>query len=109
MPSSRFAKYLLNSIGSPFYSNLYSFIYDEYKEMLKSDVAELINAGSKGQAGSSAGGIFLKHFIEEGQEWVHLDIAGPVYAERPLIPYWQVGATGYGVRTLVNLISSFSS
>ncbi len=54
-------------------------LYDEYKEMLKSDVADLINSGSKGQAGSSAGGIFLKAFIEDGQKWAHLDIAGPAY------------------------------
>jgi leucyl aminopeptidase len=68
--------------------------------MLKSDVADLINAGSKGQAGSSAGGIFLKAFIDEGQKWAHLDIAGPSYTDRD-IPEVPKGATGVGVRTLL--------
>jgi len=75
-------------------------LYDEFKEMLKSDVADIINAGSKGQAGSSAGGIFLKEFIEEGQKWAHLDIAGPSYTDRD-VPETPKGATGVGVRTLL--------
>ncbi len=75
-------------------------LFEEFKEMLKSDVADLINAGNKGQAGSSAGGMFLKAFVEEGQKWVHLDIAGPSYTDRD-VPEVPKGATGVGVRTLL--------
>lgn len=75
-------------------------LFDEFKDMLKSDVADLINAGSKGQAGSSAGGMFLKAFIEDGQKWVHLDIAGPSYTDRD-VPEAPKGATGVGVRSLL--------
>jgi leucyl aminopeptidase len=82
-------------------------LYDEFKEMLKSDVADIINAGSKGQAGSSAGGIFLKEFIEDGQAWVHLDIAGPAYTDKDL-PEVPKGATGVGVRTLLYYLYGFN-
>jgi len=75
-------------------------LYDEYKSFLKSDVADLINSGAKGEAGSSAGGMFLKEFVDRGRAWSHLDIAGPAWisAETPEVPK---GGTGYGVRTLL--------
>ena len=82
-------------------------LYDEYKEMLKSDVADYINAGSKGQAGSSAGGMFLKEFIEDDQKWVHLDIAGPAWTDRD-VPETPKGATGVGVRTLLYYLYGLS-
>lgn len=75
-------------------------LYEEYNAFLKSDVADIINAGNGGEAGSQAGGMFLKHFIEGNQVWAHLDIAGPAYVDRdqPEVPK---GATGVGVRTLL--------
>lgn len=75
-------------------------LYDEYKSFLKSDVADLINAGAKGEAGSSAGGMFLKEFIDKDRTWAHLDIAGPAWvtADTPEVPK---GASGFGVRTLL--------
>lgn len=75
-------------------------LYEEYAEALKSDVADLINAGSKGEAGSSAGGMFLKEFIENDCPWAHLDIAGPAYTTKD-VPEVPKGATGVGVRTLL--------
>lgn len=75
-------------------------LFDEFKEMLKSDVADIINAGSKGQAGSSAGGIFLKEFVEDNQKWVHIDIAGPSWTDRD-VPEVPKGGTGVGVRFLL--------
>lgn len=75
-------------------------LYDEYKEALKSDVADLKNAGAKGEAGSIVAGLFLKSFIQDGTDWVHLDIAGTAYInkEEPETPK---GATGFAVRTLL--------
>ncbi len=75
-------------------------LYDEYKDFLKCDVADMTNSGNKGQAGSSAGGMFLKEFIDEGRKWVHLDIAGPAYTDKD-VPEVPKGGTGVGVRTLL--------
>lgn len=75
-------------------------LYDEYKDYLKSDVADLINAGAKGEAGSQAGGMFLKEFVDDNRAWAHLDIAGPAMtsADCPEVPK---GGTGFGVRSLL--------
>lgn len=75
-------------------------LYDEYKAFLKSDVADLINSGAKGQAGSSAGGMFLKEFVNKKQAWAHLDIAGPAWATSDVAEVPK-GGTGFGVRTLL--------
>ncbi|MEB3286225.1 MAG: leucyl aminopeptidase [Vampirovibrionales bacterium] len=75
-------------------------LYDEYKKSLESDVADLINAGSGGEAGSQNGGMFLKEFIDEGRSWAHLDIAGPAWTSRDL-PEVPKGGTGVAVRTLL--------
>jgi leucyl aminopeptidase len=82
-------------------------LYDEYKSFLKSDVADLINSGAKGEAGSSAGGMFLKEFVDKNRAWCHLDIAGPAWltAEQPEIPK---GGTGFGVRTLLYYLYNLS-
>ena len=78
-------------------------LYDEYTDFLKSPVADVMNAGNNGEAGSQAGGMFLKHFIENGQKWAHLDIAGPAYTDKdtPEVPK---GGTGFGIRTLMNYL-----
>ena len=70
-----------------------------YREGLKSSFADLKNTGPR-PGGSITAALFLKEFVGEGIPWAHLDIAGPVWSEkgRGLDP---AGATGYGVRTLV--------
>jgi leucyl aminopeptidase len=73
-------------------------LYDEYKEALKSDIADLKNAGSRGEAGSSAAGMFLKEFVD-GKPWAHLDIAGPAWLEKDKDEN-NKGGTAFGVRTL---------
>jgi leucyl aminopeptidase len=76
-------------------------LFEEYKEYVKSDVADLKNSGGKtGSLVSSAA--FLSEFAGE-VPWVHLDIAGTAWAdkERPYVPK---GASGIGVRLLSNYI-----
>lgn len=86
---------------------------EEYRSTVQSIVADVRNTATMKMGGAITAALFLQEFVgpsnTSGQAipWAHLDIAGPVYAEQPLIPYWQVGATGYGVRTLVNLIEAF--
>jgi leucyl aminopeptidase len=54
-------------------------LWDEYRDLLKSDIADLKNSGGR-SAGTIAGGWFLREFVE-GFPWVHLDIAGTAYTE----------------------------
>jgi leucyl aminopeptidase len=76
-------------------------LYDEYKEYLKSDVADVKNAG--GRVGSLvAAGYFLKEFAGE-TSWLHLDIAGTAWSEKDK-PYTPKGATGVGVRLIMEFL-----
>ncbi len=80
-------------------------LFDEYKEYLKSDIADLKNAGSKGEASSSAGGMFLKEFVD-GHKWAHLDIAGPGWADKEKDEI-NKGGTAFGVRSLCRFLLSW--
>ncbi len=71
------------------------------KDVLKSEVADMKNAGERA-GGSINAAVFLKEFVGE-TPWVHLDIAGPSQSPRER-GYFGKGATGVGVRTLVELI-----
>ncbi|MGI8925795.1 MAG: leucyl aminopeptidase [Tepidiformaceae bacterium] len=80
-------------------------MFKEYDDLIKSDVADIKNVGSKG-AGTIVGAKFIERFIE-GVPWVHLDIAGVDMAERD--KGWVTkGASGYSVRTLVNLAAGMA-
>lgn len=79
---------------------------EEYRMTVQSRVADLRNTSIMKMGGAITAALFLQEFVGR-IPWVHLDIAGPVYAELPLIPYWQFGATGYGVRTLARLVEKF--
>ena len=75
-------------------------MYDEYKEQIKSDVADMKNTGGR-NAGSITAAFLLKEFVEE-TPWVHLDMAGvDVYNKEKGIMV--KGASGIPVRTLVHL------
>jgi leucyl aminopeptidase len=74
---------------------------EEYAEEIKSSVADIQNIGGM-WGGSINGGLFLKNFVDEKAKWVHLDIAGPSWANKPL-PYTPKGGTGVMVRTLIKL------
>jgi len=77
----------------------------EYKELLKSDVADIKNISGSRYGGAISAALFLQEFVPEGVAWAHLDIAGPVYAEKaaPLTPK---GATGTGVRMILKYLLS---
>jgi leucyl aminopeptidase len=84
-------------------------MYDEYKMVLKSDIADVANAyKSHPSAGTIAGGVFLQEFIKKEVNWAHLDIAGTAWLETEK-PFVAKGPTGYGVRTLVKLIEGLES
>jgi leucyl aminopeptidase len=75
-------------------------MYDEYKEQIKSDVADMKNTGGR-EAGSITAAFFLKEFIED-TPWVHLDMAGVDFYEKEKGVIVK-GASGIPVRTLVHL------
>src|SRR5687768_3643680 len=75
-------------------------VYDDYAEQLKSEIADFTNTGGRA-GGSITAALFLKEFAGD-LPWAHLDIAGTAWAEDAK-PYQPKGATGVGVRTLVEL------
>jgi leucyl aminopeptidase len=77
----------------------------EYRPDIDSEIADIKNIGKTGSAGTLIGGLFLKEFVED-VPWVHLDIAGPARSEVDK-HYLRKGATGFGVRTLIELVSTF--
>ena len=75
-------------------------MFDEYKDLIKSDVADMKNSGGR-QAGSITAALLLAEFVD-GATWVHLDIAGTSTSDRAS-GYLLKGATGVSVRTLAQL------
>jgi leucyl aminopeptidase len=75
----------------------------ELREVLESDIADLKNVGNR-FGGSITAALFLRDFVARDLPWAHLDIAGPVWATSDS-GYVAKGGTGYGVRTLVELVT----
>ncbi|WP_414752351.1 leucyl aminopeptidase [Anabaena sp. CCY 9910] len=76
---------------------------EKYFEGLKSGIADMKNTGPR-PGGSITAALFLKQFVKD-TPWAHLDIAGPVWADKEN-GYNGPGATGYGVRLLVDWVLS---
>ena len=79
---------------------------DIYRKDIDSEVADIKNIGRPGQAGTLIAGLFLREFTGD-VPWVHLDIAGPARSDDD-DGYLRKGGTGFGVRTLIELLTSFS-
>ena len=87
-------------------------LYPHYREQLKSDVADLSNVGGP-MAGTISAAAFLDHFTRDAggdpsYPWLHLDIARPSFLDTPY-GYRPKGATGFGVRLLVDLLESVAA
>ncbi len=76
----------------------------EYRKMLDSEIADMKNVGGS-YGGAITAGLFLQEFVGK-VPWAHLDIAGPARAESD-DAYLIRGGTGFGVRTLVELVQAF--
>ncbi|MBD2450667.1 leucyl aminopeptidase [Nostoc sp. FACHB-152] len=74
---------------------------EKYFEGLKSGIADMKNTGPR-PGGSITAALFLKQFVKD-TTWAHIDIAGPVWADKEN-GYNGPGATGYGVRMLVDWV-----
>lgn len=83
-------------------------IFDEYKTLLDSEIADLAHCSKRPDASVAA--LFLKEFISrDGEEidWLHLDIAGMAWWERDGL-WAYAGATGFGVKSILTYVESLS-
>ncbi len=76
--------------------------WDEYDELIKSDIADIKNVGGR-EGGCITAGKFLAHFTD--YPWIHIDIAGPSFLNAPE-HYKPKGGSGYGVRLLYHFLKS---
>jgi leucyl aminopeptidase len=76
-------------------------MFPEYDEQIKSEVADMKNVGDGRWGGAITAAKLLEQFVGK-KPWVHLDIAGPAFVEKPK-PWTDGGASGVFVRTLVEV------
>ncbi len=76
-------------------------VWDDYQELIKSDLADIKNVGGK-PAGAIIAARFLQNFVGD-YPWVHVDIAGVDFLEKER-PYIPKGATGFGARLLLQFL-----
>lgn len=98
---------LLNIVGNQVYERLAPLpFWKEYDELLKSDVADLINCNLHANAGTITAGRFLAHFAHH--PYIHLDIAGVAYyAKRER--FYGVGASSFGLRLLYAFFQTYEA
>ena len=82
-------------------------LWEEYHEMIKSEIADIRNTGGVRAGGALTAAAFLATFVGD-YPFVHLDIAGTAFVEKPRKPYETVGSTGVGVRLLTELLRSYT-
>ncbi len=76
-------------------------LHDEYRQLIKSDVADLKNSGGR-SASTITAGLFLQAFVDRAK-WLHIDVAGNELTDKSNY-YTPVGGTGFGVRTLFEFL-----
>ena len=77
---------------------------EDYRELLKSDFADIRNIGSSRWGGAIAAALFLSEFVQNSR-WAHIDIAGPAYSRKGS-DYCGAGGTGFGVRLLIEALEN---
>ena len=94
----------LRQCGEEVYERLVEFpMWDEYNDLIKSDVADIKNCGTA-QAGCITAAKFLEHFTN--YPYIHLDIAGVAFFDKR-VPMYGIGASGYGLRLLVEFLEKY--
>ena len=79
-------------------------LWPEYCKQIRSNIADVKNIGAPRQAGTIAGGAFLKEFVGENIPWVHFDIAGTAWGVKPDSCNPKGSATGVGIRLVLDLL-----
>lgn len=78
-------------------------MFDDYRDLIKGDDSDIKNSGGR-EAHAIIAAMFLKEFSDAKVPWAHLDIAGTGTTDKDL-PYIPKGATGFGVRLLIDYIT----
>src|SRR5277367_3225980 len=81
-------------------------VEDDYKEMIKSSIADIMNTGGSRWGGAITAAMFLKEFVED-TPWIHLDIAGMAWTEEQK-PWMAKGPSGIAVRSITEWVRSYS-
>jgi leucyl aminopeptidase len=77
-------------------------LWDEYRELIKSDYADMKNSGGR-WGGTVSAAIFLKEFVPAGIPWAHCDVAGIAHFEKARSGY-PAGATGFGIAATIEFL-----
>lgn len=98
---------LLSIMGDQVYERLVQLpFWKEYDELLKSEIADLINCNLHANAGTITAGRFLAHFAHH--PYIHLDIAGVAYYSKRE-SFYGVGASGYALRLLYAFFQTYDA
>lgn len=81
-------------------------LVDDYRPLIKSAIADIRNTSLKRWGGAITAALFLEAFVGK-TPWVHLDIAGPAYAEQQVNPVNPIGASGSATRLLLRFLRDF--
>jgi leucyl aminopeptidase len=79
--------------------------HQEYRDMMKSDIADIVNSNPNRKAHPIQGAAFLSFFVTPGIPWCHLDIAGTHIADTDTGPFARTLPTGFGVRLIAELLA----
>ena len=77
--------------------------HQEYRDMMKSPIADILNSNPNRKAHPIQGAAFLSYFVKPGLPWVHVDIAGVHATDKDTGPYI-AGPTGFGARLLAEFV-----
>jgi leucyl aminopeptidase len=80
---------------------------DDYRELIKSQIADIMNTGKNRWGGAITAAMFLKEFVGD-TPWIHLDIAGCAWNDESK-PWIANGPTGIAVRSIVEWVRGYSS
>jgi leucyl aminopeptidase len=81
-------------------------VEDDYKEFIKSNIADIMNTGGSRWGGAITAAMFLKEFAED-TPWIHLDIAGLAWSEEQK-PWMAKGPSGFAMRTITEWVRTYA-
>jgi leucyl aminopeptidase len=80
---------------------------DDYRDQIKSQIADIMNTGGSRYAGATTAAMFLKEFVGD-TPWIHLDIAGTAWID-DVKPWQSKGPSGIAVRSITEWVRSYAT